>query len=408
VKSSRGFLILLGLVAGDASATAAPGPSTRVTGEVVRSQARRVRGGDAIVTESVVRTAAGDVTVRQLGGTVAGVAMLQSHAPPLVTVGDRVELTAAPARDLRGRTTLQIRSVERLVAAPVADRAAPSFVRTLNSVGSPLHWGSDCVFVAYGPGGTADIAGDAERATLDAVFATWREDTASCSYMTFELEGDAESGAVGQDGVNVVRFRDDSWCRPATEDDPEECYDARAAGLTTLWFVNDSGDDRNGQIFDADIELNSATFAFAIDGETTDGSSCVADLANTLTHEVGHLLGLDHTCWGGEGSQPRDGDGELVPPCGGAVPSAARAATMYAFQECGETSKASLEADDINGVCAIYPIAAASGECSRPSLEPAGCCAVAGGRGRELPAGTAWFALGSLAAAVALRRRRAA
>ena len=91
-----------------------------MVGEIVRSHARRVRAGDAIITESVVRTEAGEVTVRQLGGTVDGIAMMQSHAPPLVTVGDRVELTTRVGRDLRGRASLHRREGYRARLAAAA------------------------------------------------------------------------------------------------------------------------------------------------------------------------------------------------------------------------------------------------------------------------------------------------
>ena len=45
-----------------------------------------------------------------------------------------------------------------------------------------------------------------------------------------------------------------------------------------------------------------------------------------------------------------------------------REATMYSYQECGEVSKASPEPDDIDGMCAIYPIADDPGECRAAGL----------------------------------------
>jgi hypothetical protein len=40
-------------------------------------------------------------------------------------------------------------------------------------------------------------------------------------------------------------------------------------------------------------------------------------------------------------------------------------ATMYNFQDCGETKKETLSSDDIQALCDIYPIARDPGICSR-------------------------------------------
>ena len=77
---------------------------------------------------------------------------------------------------------------------------------------------------------------------------------------------------------------------------------------------------------------------------------------------------------------------------------------MYAFQDCGETKKASPEPDDVAGVCAIYQLEDDPRECRAAELKPSGC-AVAPGRGGDR--GSAPVALLSLAGlALVLRRRR--
>jgi hypothetical protein len=78
---------------------------------------------------------------------------------------------------------------------------------------------------------------------------------------------------------------------------------------------------------------------------------------------------------------------------------------MYNFQECGESKKATPEADDIDGVCSVYPKAADPGECFSPALEDKGCCAVAGSRTRS-PSGTLSILALAMAALMLLRRRR--
>ena len=55
------------------------------------------------------------------------------------------------------------------------------------------------------------------------------------------------------------------------------------------------------------------------------------DLQNALTHEMGHLIGLDHTCWSGPTSgmpDPLDNIGNPVPECN-AASADVQATTMF-------------------------------------------------------------------------------
>ena len=382
-----------------------------LTGQVVSAHSRWARGGTAIVTESVLRLDDGsEVTVRQLGGSVDGIGMLVIPAPAVLRPGDRVSAEVTIGRDLRGQES---RLIERLWAAPEPGASGSSvtgggrmpFVRTVATrTHAPLAWESSCAIVTLHADGTTHVAGDGEFEAMEAVIATWRQAIAGCSYLDLQI-GDRESGEVGLDGTNLVIYREDRWCRPATDGDPEECYDPSAAGLTTLYFIDDDDSDRNGAILDADIELNAVDFAIAVAGETTHGDRCLSEISNTFTHEVGHLIGLDHTCFAG-GDRLMDDQGDPQPNCSpvDALSAAQRDATMYNFQDCGETQKATPEQDDVDGVCGIYPIADDPGECSSPDLEDKGCCAVAGSR--TTPTGALPVLALALAALMFLRRRR--
>lgn len=140
----------------------------------------------------------------------------------------------------------------------------------------------------------------------------------------FKTEGTNES---------VILFRDDAWP-----------YAARAVAKTSLGFYL-----QTGVLDDADIALNSKAFEF-----TTSGETGKADLQAVLTHEIGHALGLDHT----------DVDGAtMAPETDGSATEALR----------------SLEADDIDAICSVYPPA----EDASPS-EDGGCSVSRRADGRSM------------------------
>lgn len=370
-------------------------PTAVIAGEVISARAGWSGDRARIFTEVALRDATGRVHhVRQPGGTVDGIGMRVIPAPPVLAVGDQVRVDVARPSRAGGPDS---------VRAVVGDTARPGalpFVRTTNDTGAELRWASGCVFITYDATGTTHLAADQEHEIIEAVLSHWETSVASCSYMRFQIEPPADV-EVGFDRENVIKFRETSWCRPASGDDPEECYDGAAAGLTTLFFVDDDSSPRNGEILDADIELNAVNFSISAAGQTLGRDGCLSDLENTLTHEIGHLLGLDHTCWTGGGSRPTDDDGELVPMCTSNLPPAVTDATMYNFQDCGETKKASLEADDVAAVCAIYPIADDPGVCA-PVKETGGCCSA----GAD-PRGAAGAALLAALALLTVARRRA-
>ncbi len=371
---------------------------------------------DRIMTYAVLRNDAGDtITVRQPGGTVDGVGMVQFPSPALLRAGDRVELsarsmavrTADPKADKSaadksavGSQLWDLHQVKAIVRArpapaPTSNATATStagsavhgqftpapqeFVRTVTKRGTPLYWASGCVYVSYDEAGTSHIPGTEEFDVIDQVFSHWQGMAADCSYMKFQLEGPRPTMEVGLDGINLVKFRDDEWCRPDDENTAElNCHAPEAAGITTLFFVDDPERDRDGEILDADIEINAAVrFSVSVNG-VSDGPTdrCLSDLANTLTHEVGHLLGLDHTCrFPGEAAR-LDHNGDEVPLCNDRLPQDILDTTMYATQQCGESKKASLAPDDVEAACNVYPLASEPNQCRRVDLSSGRGCAI--------------------------------
>ncbi len=121
----------------------------------------------------------------------------------------------------------------------------------------------------------------------------------------------------GQPNANIWMFRDQEW---------------PYGSVGTLALTTVSFDAITGEILDADVELNSAQENITVGDVGID-----FDLASIVQHESGHTLGLAH--------------------------SPVKAATMYAQYTPGEVLKRSLSADDIAGICAIYPPGQNRGAC---------------------------------------------
>ena len=348
-----------------------------VSGDVIAVVAHWTADGSRIITEATVATATGPIVVSQLGGTVDGLTMRQFPAPtePLV-VGMRVAMATHAAADLAG-TMHEVVDATRVLAYP------PSFVRTGKTKGGHyLYWESGCVFVSIADEGTKDINGDNEFPVIDASIAEWNDTTSSCAYLQVMSDGRVANAEVGgRDMINLIKFRDASWCRPATKDDPARCYAMAAAGITTATYVDSTTNARDGAIVDADVELNGVNFDIGVGGVTLGTAGCLADLQNTLTHELGHLHGLEHTCLTASDPPRVDELGNDVPLCGGALPPKITDATMYPYQDCGETKKSTLEVDDIAAICAIYPTAKDPGSCDHVGAGSGGCCEIGGDPG---------------------------
>jgi uncharacterized protein (TIGR03382 family) len=386
------------------SPAASAAPRQTVSGEVIEAIGRWTADGSRIVTDSVIRTADGrTVTVSQLGGSADGFGMITIPGPALLDVGMKATVTAHAASTARGRQVLVVDAVT-VDALPAAGKQTTrKFVRNgpTKGGGNFLKWASGCVQITYADEGTSHIPGDGEFTVLDATLATWTD--VACAYISLTPIGRVADAEVGKDRVNLVKFRDQRWCRPAVDDDPERCHSSQAAAITTLAFVDDADSDRDGEIVDADIEFNGVDFAISVNDESEDGNSCHADLANTMTHELGHVLGFDHTCVLPGQSATVDHTGTLVPTCREALDAGdvrITESTMFAAQECGEEKKATLDVDDQEAVCAVYPVAEDPQSCERPDELSSGCCSTGGG-------GAGSLALGALTLlGLVLRRRR--
>lgn len=375
-------------------------PVMTIDGDVVAVHSHWTADGSRIVTEATVRTAEGeDVVVSQLGGSVDGIGMISMPGPEMLVLGMTVALAAHRDVDLARQ--------EHVVLDSVKVFAYPSgFVRTgPTQAGHSLYWESGCVFVTVDTTGTTALPGDQELAIIDASIAEWNDKTASCSYLKVIDEG-RRALEVGNDKVNLIKFRDTSWGRPAIGSDPARPYSSFAAAITTAIYVDQATSPRDGAILDADIEINGVDFAITVNGQSL-GTGLTAELQNTLTHELGHLQGLEHPCRAAGDPERVDNLGMAVPECEptNLLPLRITEATMYNFQVEGEIKKESLSDDDIAAICAIYPTSKDPGTCDAVGSSSGGCCS-ASGRGWDRP-DVSFLLAGSTVLLLLLRRRKA-
>jgi MYXO-CTERM domain-containing protein len=272
------------------------------------------------------------------------------------------------------------------------------------------YWKSGCIFITPDSTGTPDLPATAVFNTVTKSIANWTNATAGCTYMKLMSQPPGVHEAH-YDGINTIKFRSDRWCHPNDAQQNDVCYSSAAAGITTVFYVDHGAAE--GTILDADIELNNLNFVFAtIDpasppGPTAPDGRSIADLENTLTHELGHVQGLDHTCADAATPPQEIDDTGNPPPACTAIPPNRRAAvtsaTMYNFAEPDETSKRMPKADDVAGICGAYPTSADPHSCQPLNLADyngSGCSVGGNGAGAS-----GMLALLLLCGGALLRRR---
>ena len=209
-----------------------------------------------------------------------------------------------------------------------------AYERTKTSDGTAVAWDRRCIPWHINQRGSQDVSFDTARAAVTRSFETWQSE--ECSDIELTPQGKTNLEVVGftpeARNVNVVLWREDgAWT-----------HSSAIIGLTTVTFCERAEGalcTYTGRVLDADIELNGDAFTFStslVPGRVR------YDVQNTVTHEVGHLLGFDHT------------------------PVAE--ATMYASAPAGESRKSTLAQDDIDALCSTYPDLAPVPACEPPDV----------------------------------------
>jgi hypothetical protein len=249
-----------------------------------------------------------------------------------------------------------------LVPAGLAPRQASAYVREVTSTGIPIAWRYPCVAMHVYLGAPPPVLTGTDFLVASTAAAdAWSYPLIAGTDIRLSVTAEAEAAAgIGYDRRNVIVFRQGSWCRePSPVDDagiPEpECYPASALAVT--WIFKNV---KTGEIVDADIEFNAVDYTWGDRVEKPAlAVSTTADFQNALTHELGHVVGLDHNCF-----TPSDGSARLNDNTGApavdcynnpTLPEAVSAATMYPSVVLTDTERRTLSADDVQGIGAIYP-----------------------------------------------------
>lgn len=203
---------------------------------------------------------------------------------------------------------------------------------------APLWWRTSCVGYDLNEGASKRVPLDAFGAAAASAFGAWVGAICSTngsvsSRVSIDVRdlgpvpcARATYDKTGGPNQNVIVFHDDVW--------PYEAQDRAKGGTplsTTVALTTVTLDPNTGEIFDADIELNSADYVLAVPDAGGNLPAGAFDLQTVLTHETGHFFGLAHS------------------PLPDAV--------MYASGDSdqgGGTNRA-LHLEDRAGICAIYP-----------------------------------------------------
>jgi hypothetical protein len=320
---------------------------------------------------------------------------------------------------------------------------ARAFVQSTTG-NAPFHWKQSCVPITIYLNGFPEKSGMVTDDVVKSVTAAahaWSADAVTCctdpatcpkgstvgqlfnpflEIVPTLAPASAKPPTVAWDARNSIIFRTEMWSKSGV---PGHAYLSDALAVTTVTARSD------GHIVDVDMEVNGFDFALGLSKNWINLDPGVPlppqqgeivqffDLQNALTHEFGHFIGLDHTCYiasmdnpdvGTDGKpRPTDNTGKLIPDCD-ASPEIVQETVMFNKTGPLQTNKRVLSEDDILAACTIYAPTMDHDPCALDSTVP-GCAVAAPGRpptARDWGIGLSGAALAAVALLAARRRAR--
>ena len=255
--------------------------------------------------------------------------------------------------------------------------------------GKPVSWPSGCVLIAMDDPQSDLVSWDQLTDAARAAGETWTQAASSCGGFRFAVEKAGGALEARGDGVIAIIFRTEGYCQSGGR----SICDPLSMAITLALLRGRRSPVRGryrGQRRGVRLERRRRRNR---DVRPPDGSE---------THEMGHLLGLDHHCYEGMGL-PRPVDDQGVPIVVCNPPSdEVRASIMYPIDSPSGARRA-LAADNVRGILRSVSVQSGPGLPGRAASLPE---AAARSHRRTIRATTAASCIAGLLLIIASIRRR--